>query len=227
MVKLLEIIIIGQISKLRQFGKIPVELPLHTCTEIAVKFSVDYMPTFQQIENLIQSSLQTITSAPENPLKKLTFAKFFEKAYKSYAVTIFLVFAALVLQHPFFDLTQGHFLKEEYQFHKGNPYVQNLSLLMCLSPKLKSIFSIVAVLATIQYEFKNKAVAEIPEKLEIAATNPLVWYLIVKIDYGNLFVVNKLIVFGIKFEVSGETNFVNDSPAKPRRQTRPCQCVSR
>lgn len=53
------------------------------------------------------------------------------------------------------------------------------------------------------------------EKLVIAATNLLMCYLIVEVDYANLFLVNKLIVLGIKFEVLGEIGFANDSSAKP------------
>lgn len=45
---------------------------------------------------------------------------------------------------------------------------------MSLSPKLESIFSIIAALGTIQYEFKKRTVLEVLEKLIIVATNPLV-----------------------------------------------------
>ena len=133
-----------------------VELQLHTCTEIAVKFSVDYRPALQQIENLIKSSLQTIMSAPGNSPKKPTFARFFERAYKIRVVTFFSALAALILQHLFLDLMWGEFLREEYQFDKDNPYVKNLPLLISLSPKLESIFSIVVVLDTMQYKFEIK-----------------------------------------------------------------------
>lgn len=179
------------------------------------------------MENLIKSSLQIITSAPGNPPKKPTLARFFERAYKICAVTVFPALAALVLQYPFLDLTWGQFLREEYQFDEDNPYVKNLPLLMSSSPKLESIFSIVTALDTMQYKFKNGAVMEVPEKLVIAATNPLVCYLIVEVDYADPFLVSKLIVLGIKFEVPGETGFTNDSPAKPGRQTKPGQRVSR
>lgn len=227
MAELLEVIMIRRTPESRWFGKTMVELPPHTRTEIAVEFPVDYRPALQQMENLIKSSLQTITSAPGNPPKKPTLARFFERAYKIRAVTVFPALAALVLQHPFLDLTWGQFLREEYQFDEDNPYVKNLPLLMSSSPKLESIFSIVAALDTMQYEFENGAVMEVPEKLVIAATNPLVCYLIVEVDYADPFLVSKLIVLGIKFEVPGETGFANDSPAKPGRQTRPGQRVPR
>lgn len=63
-------------------------------------------------------------------------------------------------------------------------------------------------------------VTEVPKKLVIAMTNPLVCYLNVKVDYTNPFLVSKLIVLGIKFKVFRETSFVNNSLAKPRRQTK-------
>ena len=148
---------------------------------------------------------------PGNPPKKPTLAKFFERVYKICAVTVFPTLAALVLQHPFLDLTWGQFLREEYQFDEDNPYIKNLPLLMSLSPKLESIFSNIATLDTMQYRFENRAMTEVPEKLVIAAINLLVCYLIVKIDYNNPFLISKLIVSGIKFEVLGETGVANDS----------------
>ena len=225
MAEILEMIIIWRTPESRWFGKIIVELPPHTCTEIAVKFPVNYKPALQQMENLIKSNLQTITSAPGNPPKKLTFARFFKRIYKIYIVTIFPTLVALILQHPFLDLTWGQFLGEEYQFNKNNPYVKKLPLLISTSPKLKSIFSIVVALGTMQYEFEYRAMTEVPEKLVIVATNPLVCYLIVKVDYAKPFLVSKLIVLNIKFEVPGEANFVNDILAKPERLTRPSQHI--
>ena len=41
-----------------------------------------------------------------------------------------------------------------------------------------------------QYKFENKAMGKVPEKLVIAATNPLVCYLIVKVDHANPFLVS-------------------------------------
>ena len=105
MAKLLEMIMIWRMSESRWFDKIMVELLPHTCTEIAVKFPVDYKPALQQMENLIKSSLQTITSAPGNPPKKPILASFFERAYKICTMTVFQALAALVLQHSFLDLT--------------------------------------------------------------------------------------------------------------------------
>lgn len=88
---------------------------------------------------------------------------------------------------------------------------------MSLLPKFESIFSIVATLSMIQYKLENEIVTKVPEKLVIATIKPLVCYLIVKVDYVNLFLISKLMVLGIKFEVSKQICFANDSPAKPRR----------
>lgn len=55
------------------------------------------------------------------------------------------------------------------------------------------------------------------KKLVIAVTNPLVCYLIVEIDYTKHFLVSKLIILDIEFEVFGETCFTNDSPSKLRQ----------
>ena len=70
-----------------------------------------------------------------------------------------------------------------------------------MSPKIESIFSINVFLDKIKYEFKNKTVLEVLEKLVIAATNPLVCYLIVKVSYAKALLIIKLMFIGIKFEV--------------------------
>ncbi len=57
---------------------------------------------------------------------------------------------------------------------------------MSFLPKIESIFSIVAALNKMEYEFKNGVMLEVPEKLVIATTNPLVYYLIVKVSYARL-----------------------------------------
>lgn len=66
---------------------------------------------------------------------------------------------------------------------------------------------------------------KVSEKLVIAITNPLIYYLIIEVDYVNLFLVNKLIILGIEFEVLEETCFTNVSLVKPRRLTRSSQCI--
>lgn len=62
-----------------------------------------------------------------------------------------------------------------------------------------------------QYKFTNKALTEVTKKLIIAATNLLVCSLIAKVDYADFFLVSKLIILDIKFEVFRKTNFANDS----------------
>lgn len=68
---------------------------------------------------------------------------------------------------------------------------------------------------------------KVPEKLVIAITNPLICYLIIEVDYINLFLVNKLIILGIEFEVLEETCFTNVSLVKLRRMTRSSQCIAK
>lgn len=51
---------------------------------------------------------------------------------------------------------------------------------------MESIFSIVVVFDKMEYEFENGTVLEVPKKLIIAATNPLVCYLIVEVSYARL-----------------------------------------
>ena len=82
-----------------------VELPPHTRTEIIVEFSIDYKPTLQKMEDLLKLSLKTIVSTPGIPPKQSILARFFEKAYKIRAVTVFPTLAMLVLKYPSLDLT--------------------------------------------------------------------------------------------------------------------------
>ncbi len=219
--ELLEIVMIRRTSKSRWFGKTIVELLPHTWTEIIVEFPINYKPALQKMEDLLKSSLKTIVSVPEIPPKKPTLARFFERAYKIRAMTVFPVLATLVLKHLSLDLTWGQFLSEKYQFDENNSYLKNISQLMSSLPKMESIFSIVTAFDKMKYEFKNGVVLEVPEKLVIAATNPLVYYLIVKISYTRPLLNAKRIFIGIEFKVSGKASCSYDGPAKPGRETRP------
>ena len=169
------------------------------------------------MEDLLKSNLKTIVSVP---VILPTLVRFFEKAYKISAITVFLVLAALVFKHTLLDLIQSQFLSKEYQFDKNNLYLKNISWLMSLSPKLESIFSIIASFDKMKYEFKNRVVLEVPEKLFIAATNPLVCYLIVEVSYARALLITKLIFIGIEFDVPREASCTYNDPAKPRRETR-------
>lgn len=62
---------------------------------------------------------------------------------------------------------------------------------------------------------------EVPEKLVIAMTNPLMYYLIVKGSYARLLLITELMFIGIEFEVPGKTRCTYDGSAKPERETRP------
>lgn len=78
-----------------------------------------------------------------------------------------------------------------------------------------------------QYKFKNRTMTKLPEKLVIVLINLLVSYQMMKIDYAEFFLISKLIILNIKFEVSRVTSFANNRPAKFGRKTRLGQCVLR
>lgn len=61
---------------------------------------------------------------------------------------------------------------------------------------------------------------EVPEKLVIATTNPLVCYLIIKVSYARPLLITKLIFIGIEFKVSGKASCTYNSSAKPRKETK-------
>lgn len=92
---------------------------------------------------------------------------------------------------------------------------------------MESIFSIVVALDKIEYEFENGTMLKVPEKLIIVATNPLVCYLIVKVSYTRPLLITKLMFIGLEFEVSGEASCTYNGLAKPRRETRLSQCISK
>lgn len=92
---------------------------------------------------------------------------------------------------------------------------------MSLLSKIESIFSIVATLDKMQYKFENGAVLKVPKKLVIAATNPLVCYLIFEMSFPKPLLIIKLMFISIEFEVSGKASCNYNSSAKPRIKIRP------
>lgn len=116
-------------------------------------------------------------------------------------VTIFLALATLVLKPPSFYLTWNQFLNKKYQFDKNNLYLKNISWLIFSLHKIESIFSIIATLDKMEYEFENKVVLEVVEKLVITVTNLLICYLIVKVSYARPLVIIKLMFISIEFEI--------------------------
>ena len=91
---------------------------------------------------------------------------------------------------------------------------------MFSSPKMESIFFIVTSLDKMKYKFENGVVLKVPEKLVIAATNPLVCYLIVEVSYARALLIIKLMFIGIEFKVSKEVSCIYNGSAKPERETR-------
>lgn len=63
------------------------------------------------------------------------------------------------------------------------------------------------------------------EKLITTVINLLVCYLTIKVNYTNLLLIIKLIIFIIEFKVSGKINFANDSIAKFERKIKFSQYI--
>lgn len=72
-----------------------------------------------------------------------------------------------------------------------------------------------------EYEFENKVVLEVVEKLVITVTNLLICYLIVKVSYARPLVIIKLMFISIEFEIFRKPSWTYDSSAKARREIRP------
>lgn len=62
---------------------------------------------------------------------------------------------------------------------------------------------------------------EVPEKLVIAATNPLMCYLIIEVSHVGPLMITKLMFIDIEFEVPREASCTYDGIAKPGRETGP------
>ena len=173
------------------------------------------------MEDLLKLSLKIIVSVFRILPKKPTLMRFYENAYKIKAVIVFPAFMVLILKHPSLDLTWEQFLSKEYQFDKNNSYLKNISWLRSSLLKMESIFSIIASFDKIKYEFKNGVVLKVSKKLIIAAINPLICYLIVKVSYARALLIIKLMFIDIEFKVLGKTSCTYNSLAKPKRETRP------
>lgn len=72
-----------------------------------------------------------------------------------------------------------------------------------------------------KYEFGNRMMLEVLEKLIIVARNLLGCYLIVKVSYAIILLITKLMFIGIEFEVFGIASCSYDGLAKPGREIRP------
>lgn len=149
---------------------------------IKIPFPEEYREDLTKMERLVQTQLQTHKNTADSVSTRTAFLKFFEKAYKIRATTVFPAFARLIVEHPSLDLTWGQFCSLQYDADPTNPYINNLSLLSELSPKLQKIFRIIQSLGRMNYVFpETQERLEVPEKLVIAMTNPLVAYLITKV----------------------------------------------
>lgn len=89
-----------------------------------------------------------------------------------------------------------------------------------MSPKLDFLFSIIGTLSKMEYKFKNRVVLELPKKFIIVMTNPLAYYLIIKVGYTKRLLINKLILIYLKFEFSQKTNYIYDDSTKPKEKIR-------
>lgn len=74
---------------------------------------------------------------------------------------------------------------------------------------------------------ENGAILKVPEKLLIVITNPLVCYLIIRVNCIRLLLINKLIFIDIIFKISKETSCTYNGPIKPRKKIRPGQHILR
>lgn len=82
-----------------------VKLSLHTQIEITVEFPINYKPTLQKMEDLLKLSLKIIMSVLGLLFKKPNLVRFFVRAYKIRAVTVFSALITLVLKHLSLNLT--------------------------------------------------------------------------------------------------------------------------
>ena len=90
-----------------------------------------------------------------------------------------------------------------------------------MTPKLKSIFLIIAIFKKMQYKFKNKVVIEVLQKFIIVITNLLICNLIIKVSYIRSLLNIKLILIGLKLEILKNISYTYYNSIKPKRKIRP------
>lgn len=78
-----------------------------------------------------------------------------------------------------------------------------------------------------QYKVENRAISKMTKKLVNNITNPLIYYLIMKISYANFWLITKLIILGIKFKVPKKISCGNNGKAKRQKKTEPNQQILR
>lgn len=140
---ILEELMIRRTGESTWFGGPIVEIPEHRRRVIKIPFPEKYREDLTKMERLVQTQLQTHKNTADGVSTRTAFLKFFEKAYKIRATTVFPAFVRLIVEHPSLDLTWGQFCSLQYDADPTNPYINNLSLLSESSPKLQEIFRII------------------------------------------------------------------------------------
>lgn len=65
-----------------------------------------------------------------------------------------------------------------------------------------------------QFEFENKVILKILEKLIIEIINLLIYYLIIEINNIKLLLITKFIILDIKYKISKNTNIIKNNIVK-------------
>lgn len=68
-------------------------------------------------------------------------------------------------------------------------------------------------------------ILEVSENLAIMVLNILIYYLIIKVSYVGSLLIIKLMFISIGFEVLRKISCTYDGLVKPRKETRPSQCI--
>lgn len=85
---------------------------------------------------------------------------------------------------------------------------------MFLFSQFKSILFIIHIFKIMQFEFKNKVLLKMLEKLIIVIINLIIYHLIIKTNNAKFLLIIKFIILDIEYQVSKNRNIINNNMAK-------------
>lgn len=78
-----------------------------------------------------------------------------------------------------------------------------------------------------QFEFKNKVILKMLEKLIIIIINLIIYYLIIKTNNAKFLLIIKLIILDIEYKISKNRNIINNNIAKLDKKKKFYQHISK
>ena len=183
---ILEAVMIRRTSQSRWFDDPIIPLPALRHEQREFRFPVRHQAALDRIEEVSkrqheQEALQWQRRNPGQTFKRST-NYYFRNSYKQRAIATIPGLATL-LQDPdtpaHLDLTWRNYCEQGYLQNHDNPYMNNLDMLEAECPKLSYVKAVISWLGSMRWkgepaEGVEMEVKEVPEKLVVVSTNPVV-----------------------------------------------------